>query len=314
MTDSYKHDLVTVADMDEDQVLHKIKLAQLFQRGKTVHFNRPTYAMNLFFENSTRTHTSFEMAERRLGIQVLQFNAGSSSVTKGETLADTIKTLQAIGVDIAVIRHPENEYYRKLLDENLKISVVNGGDGSGQHPSQSLLDMMTIYQEFGTFKNLNVGIIGDLNHSRVARSNMELLTKLGAHVSFAGPDQWYDQKFEDYGQRLTVDELAKNSDIVMLLRVQKERLGQELADFDAASYHEQFGLTKDRYHTMKDHAIIMHPAPVNRGIEIDSDLVEADKSRIFKQMTNGMYMRMAILTDVLVNKGIVNKAEIEGID
>lgn len=309
-----KHDLVTVADLTQQQVLHKIRLAQLFSEGKTIRLNRPTYAMNLFFENSTRTHTSFEMAERQLGIQVLQFDAAASSVTKGETLADTVKTIQAIGVDFAVIRHSDNEYYKKLLQANLDISIVNAGDGSGQHPSQSLLDMMTIYQEFGTFKGLNISIIGDLNHSRVARSNMELLTKLGANVAFSGPDQWYDNKFADYGPHLSVDEAAKNSDVVMLLRVQKERLGKAADDFDATSYHQQYGLTKERYDMMKDNAIIMHPAPVNRGVEIDSELVESAKSRIFKQMENGMYMRMAILTDILVNKGIVSPAEIKGIN
>ncbi|WP_429971039.1 aspartate carbamoyltransferase catalytic subunit [Fructilactobacillus sp. Tb1] len=314
MTIEYKHDLVTVADMSEAEVLHKIKLAQLFKAGKQVQLNRPVYAMNLFFENSTRTHTSFDMAERRLGMQVIDFNASKSSVTKGETLEDTVKTIQAIGVDLAVIRHPENEYYNELLNMNLDISIANAGDGSGQHPSQSLLDMLTIYEEFGTFKGIKVAIIGDLNHSRVARSDMELLTRLGATVSFAGPDQWYDEKFAAYGPHLTVDEVAKNSDVVMLLRVQKERLGDELTKFDEAAYHKQFGLSKERYATMKDNAIIMHPAPVNRGVEIDSDLVESDKSRIFTQMKNGMYMRMAILTDIMVAKGIINEADILGVD
>ncbi|WP_395318215.1 aspartate carbamoyltransferase catalytic subunit [Fructilactobacillus frigidiflavus] len=309
-----QHDLVTVADMSEAEVLHKIKLAQLFKAGKKVTLNRPVYAMNLFFENSTRTHTSFEMAERRLGMQVLQFDANASSVTKGETLEDTVKTIQAIGVDLAVIRHSKNEYYNELLQQKLEISIANAGDGSGQHPSQSLLDMMTIYEEFGTFKGINVAIIGDLNHSRVARSNMELLTSLGAQVTFAGPNQWYGEKFAKYGPHLTVDEVAKNADVVMLLRVQKERLGDELTKFDEAAYHRQYGLTKARYATMKANAIIMHPAPVNRGVEIDSDLVESDKSRIFRQMENGMYMRMAILTDIMVAKGIINEADILGVD
>ncbi|USS89869.1 aspartate carbamoyltransferase catalytic subunit [Fructilactobacillus cliffordii] len=312
MVNAAQHDLVSVSDLSEADVLHKIRLAQLFQAGKTVRLQRPTFAMNLFFENSTRTHTSFEMAERKLGMQVLQFVADGSSVTKGETLGDTIKTIQAIGVDVAVIRHPENEYYQPLLADDLDISIVNGGDGSGQHPSQSLLDMMTIYQEFGTFKNLNITIVGDLNHSRVARSNMALLTRLGAHVSFAGPEQWYNAEFEQYGNYTTIDEAAENADVMMLLRVQKERLGTELQDFDEASYHQKFGLTKERYARLKSTAIIMHPAPVNRGIEIDSSLVEKPQSRIFKQMENGVFMRMAILTDVLVAKGLINPAEIKG--
>ncbi|USS91317.1 aspartate carbamoyltransferase catalytic subunit [Fructilactobacillus carniphilus] len=312
MVNAAQHDLVSVSDLSEADVLHKIRLAQLFQAGKTVRLQRPTFAMNLFFENSTRTHTSFEMAERKLGMQVLQFVADGSSVTKGETLGDTIKTIQAIGVDVAVIRHPENEYYQSLLADDLDISIVNGGDGSGQHPSQSLLDMMTIYQEFGTFKDLNITIVGDLNHSRVARSNMALLTRLGAHVSFAGPEQWYNAEFEQYGNYTTIDEAAENADVMMLLRVQKERLGTELRDFDEASYHQKFGLTKERYARLKPTAIIMHPAPVNRGIEIDSSLVEKPQSRIFKQMENGVFIRMAILTDVLVVKGLINPAEIKG--
>lgn len=143
---------------------------------------------------------------------------------------------------------------------------------------------------------------------------MELLTSLGAQVTFAGPNQWYGEKFAKYGPHLTVDEVAKNADVVMLLRVQKERLGDELTKFDEAAYHQQYGLTKARYATMKDHAIIMHPAPVNRGVEIDSALVESDKSRIFRQMENGMYMRMAILTDIMVAKGIINEADILGVD
>ncbi|USS85102.1 aspartate carbamoyltransferase catalytic subunit [Fructilactobacillus myrtifloralis] len=312
MTNSAQHDLVSVSDLSEADVLHKIRLAQLFQAGKTVTLQRPTYAMNLFFENSTRTHTSFEMAERRLGMQVLQFVADGSSVTKGETLSDTVKTLQAIGVDVAVIRHPENQYYQPLLAEQLDISIVNGGDGSGQHPSQSLLDMMTIYQEFCTFRDLKITIVGDLSHSRVARSNMALLQRLGAQVSFAGPEQWYNADFERYGQYTTIDDAVNSADVVMLLRVQKERLGTELDDFDAARYHREFGLTKARYQRLKPEAIIMHPAPVNRGIEIDSSLVEQPQSRIFKQMENGVFMRMAILTDVLVAKGLINPAEIKG--
>lgn len=302
---SMSNNLVTVENMSEAEVLHKIKLAQAFKAGKKIKLTRPVYAMNLFFENSTRTHTSFDMAERRLGMQVLEFNDQTSSLTKGETLADTIKTIQAIGLDFAVIRHPENEYYSELLKQKLDISIVNGGDGSGQHPSQSLLDMMTIYEEFGTFKGLKVVIAGDLNHSRVARSNMELLNHLGAEVYFSGPDQWYDEKFNKFGKHISIEKAAEIVDVMMLLRVQKERLGKELDDFDETDYHAKFGLTKSRYQLMKKSAIIMHPAPVNRGIEIDSDLVEADKSRIFKQMTNGMYMRMAILTDILESKGLI---------
>ncbi|KRM92481.1 aspartate carbamoyltransferase catalytic subunit [Fructilactobacillus florum] len=307
-----QHDTVSVATMTSATVLQKIRLAEQFRQGKQVRLLRPSYAMNLFFENSTRTHTSFEMAERRLGLQVLDFNVNSSSISKGETLEDTVKTLQAIGVDIAVIRHPANDYYQQLLDDRLEISIVNGGDGSGQHPSQSLLDMMTIYQEFGHFSGLKIGIVGDLKHSRVARSNMELLTRLGATIRFASPDEWYSAEFAKYGKRLSLDELVTQCDVVMLLRVQKERLGQSLPHFDQKRYHDQFGLTQARFKRLPPQAIIMHPAPVNRGIEIDSELVESSQSRIFKQMSNGMYMRMAILTDILVAKGLLSQKTLEG--
>ena len=300
------HDLTTVENFTEADVLHKIKLAEEFKNGKEIQLKRPVYAMNLFFENSTRTHTSFEMAEQRLGMKVLAFAAQSSSITKGESLLDTVKTLQAIKVDIAVIRHPQNDYYKQLLDANLDISIANGGDGSGQHPSQSLLDMMTIYEEFGHFKGLKVAINGDISHSRVARSNAELLTKLGAKVYFAGPSQWMAEDLKQYGEVKAIDELVDDVDVMMLLRIQKERIAKDDdLDFTHEEYLEKYGLNHQRAAKMKDTAIIMHPAPVNRGIEIASDLVEDSKSRIFKQMTNGMFMRMAILTDILRAKDLV---------
>lgn len=300
------HDLTTVEDFNEEDVLHKIHLAEAFKDGKTIKLTRPVYAMNLFFENSTRTHTSFEMAETRLGMKLLEFEAQTSSVTKGESLLDTVKTIDAIQADIAVIRHPRNDYYEELLDANLNISVVNAGDGSGQHPSQSLLDMMTIYEEFHRFAGLKVAIAGDIAHSRVARSNAMLLNKLGAEVYFAGPAEWMASDLEDYGTFLSIDELVEQVDVMMLLRIQNERIDKNAAiQFQPHEYLQEYGLTIERASQMKPEAIIMHPAPVNRGVEIESSLVDGEHSRIFKQMTNGMYMRMAILTDVLESKGLV---------
>ena len=262
--------------------------------------------MNLFFENSTRTHTSFEMAESRLGMRLLEFEAKTSSVTKGESLLDTVKTIDAIQTDIAVIRHPQNDYYKQILEADLNISIVNGGDGSGQHPSQSLLDMMTIYQEFGHFDGLKIAIAGDIAHSRVARSNAMILNKLGAKVYFAGPKEWMAEDLKAYGTFRSIDELVEEVDVMMLLRIQNERISKNaVIQFEAHEYLQEYGLTFERADRMKPTAIIMHPAPVNRGTEVESSLVDCERSRIFKQMTNGMYMRMAILTDVLEVKGLV---------
>ncbi|MEE6657325.1 aspartate carbamoyltransferase catalytic subunit [Pediococcus acidilactici] len=300
------HDLTTVENFNEADVLHKIKLAEEFKKGKKVQLKCPVYAMNLFFENSTRTHTSFEMAEQRLGMKMLEFEVQTSSVSKGETLLDTVKTIDAIRTDVAVIRHPQNDYYEPILDENLNISIVNAGDGSGQHPSQSLLDMMTFYEEFGRFAGLKVAITGDIAHSRVARSNAMLLNKLGAQVYFAGPEEWMAEDLADYGTYRPIDELVDQVDVMMLLRIQKERIqDRDNLRMEVQDYLTNYGLTKQRAERMQPHAIIMHPAPVNRGIEIESKLVECKRSRIFKQMTNGMYMRMAILTDVLNAKNLV---------
>lgn len=306
MVRSEAHDLVSVQQLDAEAVLHKIELAMAFQNQLQIKLRRPVYAMNLFFENSTRTHTSFEMAEQRLGLGVVSFQPSSSSMTKGESMLDTLKTIQAIGVDLAVVRHQQNAYYEPILAADLDLSLINAGDGSGEHPSQSLLDMMTIYQEFGHFAGLKIGIIGDIAHSRVARSNAELLTKLQAQVAFAGPDSWFPETFSQFGPHLSVDELVADADVIMLLRVQHERLSTEMEEgFDAQQYHERFGLTKTRVARLQPQTIIMHPAPVNRGVEIDSDLVESDHSRIFKQMTNGMYMRMAIIADILSVKQLI---------
>ncbi|PWF99702.1 aspartate carbamoyltransferase catalytic subunit [Levilactobacillus bambusae] len=309
-----QHDLVSVESLSAADVMNLIHLAHAFKAGASLTPVRPTYAMNLFFENSTRTHTSFEMAEKRLGMQVLSFDAGHSSVTKGESLLDTLKTIQAIGVDIAVVRHPENGFYQAVLDAQLTMGLANAGDGSGQHPSQSLLDMMTIYEEFGRFEGLTVGIVGDLAHSRVARSNMMLLTRLGARVIFGGPAAWYPADFATYGPHVEIDALVAQVDVMMLLRVQHERLTAETeTTFEAGNYHNDYGLTCERAARLNPNAIIMHPAPVNRGVEMASELVECAQSRIFPQMTNGMYMRMAILTEMLLAQGLMNPTDVEAL-
>ncbi len=245
-------------------------------------------AANLFYEPSTRTHFSFKYAQSQLGLFVADVDTATSSVTKGESLYDTAKTLESIGYDLLIIRHPQDKYYAEL--ENINIPIINAGDGSGSHPSQCLLDLMTIKEEFGKFENINILIVGDLLHSRVASSNKYTLEMLGANVKCSGPKEW----MRDNSSCVPLDEGVKWADVVMLLRVQKER-GASLTNMSDEEYLDKYGLNKQRYEMLKSHAIIMHPAPVNRGIEIDSSLVEAKKSRIFKQMQNGMSMRKAII-------------------
>ncbi|TPR18156.1 aspartate carbamoyltransferase catalytic subunit [Apilactobacillus timberlakei] len=299
---------LNINEFSNDEIKKMILLAHKFRNGKQIKFKKPIYAANLFFENSTRTHTSFEMAQRKLGIQTFNINPQTSSMKKGESLSDTIKTLQAIGMDCLVIRHKLTGWYQELSkDSNINISLVNAGDGSGQHPSQSLLDLVTIDDEFHKFAGLSIGIIGDLVHSRVARSDAEILQRLGANVYFAGPKAWYPKDFDKFGTYVTIDEIIDKLDVVMMLRVQLERLNHELVSkFTNQNYFEDYGLTKQRAAKMKKKAIIMHPAPVNRDVEIASQLVESSNSRIFRQMNNGVYARMAILTTVL-NKYLEDK-------
>lgn len=282
----------TVEQFSNEEVMNFVNRALLYKEGKAT-FSSNKSIVNMFFENSTRTKHSFEMAEKHLGMHVMNFDVGSSSVSKGETLYDSVLTMQALGIDIAVIRHQDNNYLDQLV--NLDIQIVNAGSGNGQHPSQSLLDIMTIFEEFRTFRDLKVAIIGDIVHSRVAMSNMLLLNQLGADVIFAGPNDYYDSHFEKYGTFMSVDEAIHEANVVMMLRVQLERHGDDDSHFTKEEYHEEFGLTVKRAKEMKETAIIMHPAPVNRDVELADELVECAQSRIVQQISNGVYMRMAIL-------------------
>ncbi len=292
--------MLTTRDLTVEKINALLKTAAEFADGKTLKAATEIYVSNLFFEDSTRTKTSFDLAQRRLGLNVVPFDVTASSVNKGESLYDTVKTLESLGVNLAVIRHKQDRYYEEL--KNLNISVINGGDGSGNHPSQTLLDLMTIQQEFGKFKGLKIGIVGDVKHSRVANSNAEALRKLGAKVYFSGPEKWFDEGTIINGTYLSIDDLVREVDVLMLLRIQHERHGEKMK-ISLESYHKKFGLTKEREKVMKKGAILMHPAPINRGVEIDSDLVECERSRIFKQMKNGVFARMAILKDALESKG-----------
>lgn len=258
------------------------------------------YVANLFFENSTRTKSSFLVAEQQLGLKLIDFETSTSSIQKGESLYDTCKTLESIGVNLLIIRHFQNEYYEEL--KNINVPIINAGDGSGQHPTQSLLDLMTIYEEYSSFEGMNVLICGDIKNSRVAKSNYFSLKALGANVMFSSPEAWRDETLD--APYADIDEVIDQIDIVMLLRVQHERHDNgDVNTFETNSYHEEYGLTQARYDQLQAHAIVMHPAPVNRGVEIDSNLVEASKSRIFRQMENGMYLRMAVIDYILQTKG-----------
>lgn len=289
--------LLKMSDLSEKEVYSLIERALELKKGGYPKKRDDLFVANLFFENSTRTKHSFEVAEKKLKLNVINFEASSSSINKGESLADTVKTLESIGCDIFVIRHSEDEYY-KNLDTNAKI--INAGDGRGEHPSQCLLDLMTMYENFGKIKGLKVVIVGDIKNSRVARSNYNVLTRLGAEVKFVCPEIFKDTTL---GEVVNFDDILGNVDVLMMLRVQHERHdGKE--KFDKEEYHKNFGLTKERYNKLKKEAIIMHPAPVNRGVEIDSELVESEKSKIFTQMTNGMYMREAILEKIIKDNNL----------
>lgn len=272
--------------------------------GKKYTAQDEIFVSNLFFEDSTRTKISFKMAERKLGLSVIPFDTSQCSVNKGESLYDTAKTLESIGLNLLVIRHGQNQYYDEL--KNIKIPIINAGDGTGNHPSQTMLDLMTIKQEFGSFKDLKIAIAGDVKHSRVANSACDILRKLGAKVYFSGPREWFDEGSLMNGTYREIDGLIPEIDVLMLLRIQHERHHQKIK-YSPEEYLRKYGLTKEREKKMKPNAIIMHPAPVNRNVEIDSNLVECSRSRIFKQMENGVFARMAILKNTLEQKGFTFK-------
>lgn len=296
--------MFTITELSTERINRIVTEALAFANGKTAKIEGEVFCSNLFFEDSTRTKTSFDIAERKLGLQVVPFDASNSSVNKGESLYDTVKTIESLGINLVVIRDKKDRYFDEL--KNIKIPVINGGDGTGNHPSQCMLDLMTIYQEFGKFEGLKVGIVGDVKHSRVANSNAEALRRLGAKVYFSGPEQWFDEGALINGTYLSVDEMIHDVDVLMLLRIQHERHDSKIS-FSASEYHRKYGLTKEREKAMKKQAIIMHPAPINRGVEIDTDLVECERSRIFRQMQNGVFARMAILKETLENQGYTFK-------
>ncbi|GAB3069608.1 aspartate carbamoyltransferase catalytic subunit [Salinicoccus sesuvii] len=287
------NDLLSMHQLTDTDIMRLIKRALEMKAGKYTPYKETKYIANLFFEPSTRTKASFEMAEKRLGITSIPFDVDHSSVTKGESLYDTCRTMEAIGCEALVIRHGITQYYDEM--EALGIPIINGGDGSGSHPTQSLLDLMTIYEKFGRFDGLKVLIAGDISHSRVAKSNQQALSKLGAEVRFCAPEAWQDDSIAV--PYVNLDDAVGEADVVMLLRVQHERHG-DTVDFTKKSYHMNYGMTLSRHQHMKENAIIMHPAPVNRDVEIDGRLIEGPRSVIFEQMNNGVFMRMSVLQEI----------------
>ncbi|MDF2923982.1 MAG: aspartate carbamoyltransferase [Paenibacillaceae bacterium] len=254
------------------------------------------FVANMFFENSTRTRFSFELAEKRLGAQVLNFAAAVSSVQKGESIYDTVRTLESMGIDAGIIRlKPEGVL--QVLAEKVKIPLINAGDGNNEHPTQALLDFYTMRKHFGELRGLKVSIIGDVKHSRVARSNLWGLQTLGAQVQFCAPPNMQAPELAQYAPYVSMEE-ALLADVVMMLRVQLERHEDGLFS-SADEYRKQYGLTVERAAKMPAHSIIMHPAPVNRNVEIDDELVECERSKIFTQMGNGVPVRMAVIERVL---------------
>ena len=300
-THQWKHkDLCALADHTPGELITILDTANAFKgvgernlkkvpalRGKTL--------VNFFIEPSTRTRISFELAAMRLSADVINISASASSLEKGETLLDTARNLEALRADLIVIRHQSAGSARFLADR-LNASVINAGDGAHEHPTQGLLDAFTIREKLGCIKGVRVAIVGDILFSRVARSNIQLLTKLGAEVTLVGPSTLVPPTFACLGVKLahSIDEVLEEVDVINLLRIQHERQRKEYFP-GLGEYTARFGLTKKRADRIKPECLIMHPGPMNRGIEIDSDVADGRGSVILDQVTNGLAVRMAVL-------------------
>jgi len=295
-----KKDLLALSELSKEEIELILETASSFKeistreikkvpalRGKTV--------VNLFYEPSTRTRVSFEIAAKRLSADVINIIAETSSVRKGESLIDTGKNLEALKIDIIVLRH-NSSGAAHLLARNVGVSVVNAGDGWHEHPTQALLDIFTLKEKFSKIQGLNVTIIGDIAHSRVARSNIWGLTKLGANVCVCAPKELLPQDIEKLNVKATtdIDEALKDADCINVLRMQLER--DERSVFPSAlEYFKQYGITQERINKLKRKILIMHPGPLNRGVEISSEVADGENSLILEQVTNGIAVRMAVL-------------------
>jgi aspartate carbamoyltransferase catalytic subunit len=295
-----RKDLLGIAELSPEEIRLVLDTADSFREVaerpiKKVPTLRGRTVVNLFFESSTRTRSSFEIAEKRLSADGLNFSAASSSLSKGESLVDTALNLQAMSPDLIVIRHayPGAPH---MLARRLAAGVINAGDGAHEHPTQALLDAFTIRQHKGRIQGLKVAIVGDIEHSRVVRSNLHLLTKLGAEVTVAGPRTLMPVHMDALGVRVvhSLEEAIEGVDVIMMLRIQLERQGR-MAFPSTREYFNLFGLTAERMRAAKDDVIVMHPGPMNRGVEIASDVADGPFSVILEQVANGVAVRMAVL-------------------
>ena len=292
--------LLGLEDLSADELNHIFQTAEGFHDISTRSIKkvpplRGRVVVNLFFENSTRTRMSFTLAAQRLSADVLDFAATSSSLAKGESLRDTVRNIEAMGVDLFVIRHPAAgapHYITRCTD----CSVINAGDGQHEHPTQALIDIFTIRERKGRIKDLNVVIVGDIAHSRVVRSNVWGLTRLGAKVTLVGPSTLVPRAFEQMGAKVShdLDNALRDADVVNMLRIQRERMtGQSFPS--TQEYIRLFGMTRDRLKYAKPDLLILHPGPINRGVELASDVADGPNSSILRQVSNGMAIRMAVL-------------------
>lgn len=300
MTLSTKH-LLGIADLtavDTERVLSTARSFKEVSRRsvKKVPTLRGRSIINLFYEPSTRTRSSFELAGKRLSADVINFSVSSSSVAKGETLIDTGRNLQSMYPDIIVVRHPCAGAPHLLARHCQGISIVNAGDGMHEHPTQALLDALTILDHKGKLEGLKVAIVGDIAHSRVARSNCLLLSKMKADVWVSGPPTLIPPCFEQFGTRVSyrMEEVLRDADVIMMLRTQRERQ-REVFFPSVKEYFDLYGLTPKKMALAKKDAIVMHPGPINRGVEIDPQLADGEYSVILEQVTNGVAVRMAVL-------------------
>lgn len=293
-------DLLGIEDLERREIEQILDTAEHMQEiasreVKKVPTLRGQTVVNLFFESSTRTASSFEIAGKRLSADVVNFSSASSSLTKAESILDTAQTLDAMDPDCVVVRHPVAGVPKRIADV-LKAPVVNAGDGAHEHPTQALLDMLTVYQEKERFDGLSVAIVGDITHSRVARSNIYGFTKMGAEVRVTGPPTMMPPHIEELGVKpcTSLREALDGVDVVMMLRIQRERLDGVLFP-SIREYAATFGLDRAKLRHAKDDVIVMHPGPVNRGVELSHDLVDHSPSVILDQVRNGVALRMAVL-------------------
>ena len=305
----HKH-LIGLRELSREEIEHILDTAQGFEEISTRSVKKaPTLrgkvVVNLFFEDSTRTRNSFALAANRLSADVIEFTQKSSSVSKGETLLDTARNLEAMGIDIVVIRHSAGGA-PKFLSRNINASVVNAGDGYCEHPPQGLLDVYTIRKMRGSLEGLKIAIVGDIAHSRVARSDIYAMTKLGAEVILVGPPTLMPAKVEQLPVRVSysLDDVIGELDVINLLRIQFERMGSNPFP-SIKEYSHYFGLTVERMKKAKKDILVMHPGPINRGLEMESEVADGPNSVILQQVTNGLAVRMAVL--FLVNQGAMTK-------